>query len=194
MRCTNCGWDNADQNTRCEKCNAPLENSNGNDFSSTIRETIRETIVEDQPIISKTVNEPIVERVDPKPAEEPRRQTGSSPAYGGTVNPWGGMPFGVPMISYCKLSPLPSAPNEKHLPRELELKGEYNELNRENLEPDNFTISQKVQAVLTCKDGKWFIKDQSPYKTTYVLATEEVPLKDGDVILMGNRRFVFSEE
>ncbi len=26
MRCSNCGWDNPDQNTKCEKCDAPLEN------------------------------------------------------------------------------------------------------------------------------------------------------------------------
>ena len=80
------------------------------------------------------------------------------------------------------------------MPKEVELKGELNELNRENLDPDNFTISQKAQAVLTCKNGKWFIKDQSPYKTTYILASEETALKSGDVILMGNRRFVFTEE
>jgi|GEM_PF-5192356 len=24
MRCKNCGWDNPDENTKCEKCNAPL--------------------------------------------------------------------------------------------------------------------------------------------------------------------------
>ena len=89
---------------------------------------------------------------------------------------------------------MPLAPNEKHMPKELELKGEYNELNRGNLDPDNFTISQKVQAVLTCKNGKWYINDQSTYKTTFILVSEETPLKSGDVILMGNRRFVFTEE
>lgn len=183
MRCTNCGWDNADQNTRCEKCNAILAKSEEH-----VAPTIRETLRDDQPLPKKTVNEPVKDPVST--SEQP-------PVSGvptGTINIFAPGFVGAPMMSYCKLTPMPSAPNEKHLPKEVELKGEYNELNRGNLDPDNFTISQKVQAILTCKNGQWYIKDQSPYKTTYVLASEEVPLKDGDVILMGSRRFVFSEE
>lgn len=200
MRCTNCGWANADQNTRCEKCNAPLEGSSmpnnpGPAIHETIRETIRETVREDQPFKKTIIDEPAPAPIPVPPVQEPKPTSGAKP-YGGTMNIFdmGGMPFGAPMMCYCKLAPMPVAPNEKHLPREVELKGEYNELNRGNIDPDNFTISQTLQAVLTCKDGKWFIKDQSPYKTTYVLASEEIPLKSGDVILMGNRRFVFTEE
>ena len=189
MRCTNCGWDNADQNTRCEKCNTPLDNPIGFKPGSTIREPIPETDGGGRPY-PPTEREPVEEPTRPT-APETEPYVGSSP-YGGTIPPWA--QFGAPMMSYCKLTPMPSAPNEKHLPKELELKGEYNELNRGNLDPDNFTISQKIQAELTCKNGKWFIKDQSPYKTTYILASEETPLKSGDIILMGNRRFVFTEE
>ena len=147
-------------------------------------------MIEGQTYPKKTVNDSIVETVGPT-TPEPKQSPASSP-YGGTIPPWA--QFGTPMMSYCKLTPLPLAPNEKHMPKELELKGEVNELNRGNLDPDNFTISQKIQAELTCKNGKWFIKDQSPYKTTYILASEETPLKSGDIILMGNRRFVFTEE
>lgn len=195
MRCTNCGWDNAEQNTRCEKCNAPLDNPSGNNPPSTIGEPepvnidpIGKTIIETYP---DTIGDPeSVRPTAPEPDQTPKATTG----YGKTIRPdqWG--PFGPFTISYCKLTPMPLAPNEKHMPKEVELKGELNELNRGNLDPDNLTISQKVQAVLTCKNGKWYIKDQSPYKTTYILASEEMPLKSGDVILMGNRRFVFTEE
>ena len=153
---------------------------------------IGKTVREDQLLPKKT----IIDIDEPAPipvAPEQKPKSDTSSPYGGTIPPWA-ISGGFPMMSYCKLTPLPSAPNEKHLPREVELKGEYNELNRGNLDPDNFSISQKIQAVLTCKDGKWFIKDQSPYKTTFVLASEEVPLKAGDVILMGSRRFVFTEE
>lgn len=194
MRCTNCGWDNADQNTRCEKCNAPLENFSENNQGSTVREPIKKTVLEDSPYPKSTIRDP--EEPVRSTISEPNPISGSAPVYPGTYNPYGGgFPYGgVPMMSYCKLTPLPLAPNEKHLPKELELKGEYNELNRGNLDPDNFTISQKIQAELTCKNGKWYIKDQSPYKTTYILASDEVALKSGDIILMGNRRFVFTEE
>ena len=50
MRCTNCGWDNPDENVKCEKCDAPLggNRSIGNDGGSTILgKTIREPIIED---------------------------------------------------------------------------------------------------------------------------------------------------
>lgn len=194
MRCTNCGWDNADENTRCEKCNAPLGNFTENNIRSTIRETVTETDRGERPY-PPTEREPIEEPVRPT-VPESGPSVGAPKTYPGTYNPYGGAsPYGgVPMMSYCKLTPLPLAPSEKHLPKELELKGEYNELNRGNLDPDNFTISQKIQAELTCKSGKWYIKDQSPYKTTYILASEEMSLKSGDIILIGNRRFVFTEE
>ena len=199
MRCTNCGWDNADQNTRCEKCNSPLEGSMGNkkDYEesqgknngSTVRETIRETLREESPYPKET--EPIK---SPSPtAPESKPISGAKP-YGGTINTVGGIPYGAPMMNYCKLTPMPSVPDEKHLPKESEFKGDYIELNRDNLDPDNFTISQNAQAILTCKNGKWYIKDQSHFKTTYVLASEEIPLKNGDVILMGSRRFIFTED
>lgn len=194
MRCSNCGWDNADQNTKCEKCNAPLGSFTESETHSTVRETIRETEREKSP----SPNPTIIDAEEPVQPTNPENgiSSGGSRNYSGTYNPYGGAsPYGgFPMMSYCKLTPLPLAPNEKHLPKEMELKGEYNELNRGNLDPDNFTISQKIQAELTCKNGKWYIKDMSPYKTTYILASEEMPLKSGDVILMGNRRFVFTEE
>lgn len=205
MRCTNCGWDNAEQNTRCEKCNAPLEKTVREDQTFVyetpppgMREPIGKTVREDQGFnktlrdYPETQRDPVEEPVAPKATPEPKQPSNADPVYGGTIPPW--MQFGPSMMSFCRLTPMPLAPNEKHLPQEVELKGEFNELNRGNLEPDNFTISQKVQAIMTCKDGKWYIKDQSPYKTTFVLASEEVPLKNGDVILMGNRRFVFTEE
>ena len=192
MRCPNCGWDNADQNKRCEKCNAPLFfQGNESDIPSPIQVAgpipppKDETDRGGRTIFGKTILDPIE-----GPDSKPGTPSNTSPSTGGTIPPWA--MFGNAM-SYCKLTPLPSAPNERHLPNDLELKGEYVELKRGNLEPENYTISQKLQAVLTSRNGKWFIKDQSAFKTTYVLATEEVPLKNGDVILMGNRRFVFTE-
>lgn len=170
MRCPNCGWDNAEQNTRCERCDTPL----GNENPSKLRSTVRDPIIVDQPAAPK------------KPANEPHKP--------GTINMWGGPQFETPKKGIGRLTPMPSSPNDRSLSGGLELKDDYNELNRNNLDTDNNTISQRLQAVITHKDGKWYIKDQSSYKTTFILAAEEVQLKDGDIILMGNRRFVFTEE
>lgn len=191
MRCTNCGWDNADSNTKCEKCGYPLGNGNvGNNEKSTIRETIRETIPE-----GIKEEERVYRKIDaPKETIEEPQNKKPTPNYGETINPWAS-PQGVfPSVSYCKLSPMPIMPDEKHMPSEVELKGEKTVLKRGNIDPDNMTISQDNQAILTCKNGKWYIKDLSLYKTTYVHAGTDTPLKNGDIILMGNRRFVFTED
>lgn len=176
MKCANCGWDNANFNTRCERCNAPLKNAVGDDNPSNLRATVRDPIIENQPAPKKTVTE-------------------SGPPKPGTINMWGGgVQFGAPKKGICRLTPMPSGSNERQVSDGLMLKDEYNELNRTNLDPTNNTISQKLQAIISHKGDKWYIKDQSSYKTTFVLASEDVPLNDGDIILLGNKRFIFTEE
>ncbi len=66
-------------------------------------------------------------------------------------------------------------------------------LNRQNTEPDNNSITGKAQASVTYEDGQWFIEDRSSQRTTFVRASRKTGLKDGDVILLGNRMFVFEE-
>jgi hypothetical protein len=195
MRCNNCGWENPDGSQRCEKCNAPLQsgvsyqNLQNLDLHSTIREdkpfepshktTIEETIIE----------EPQVAQPQPKPQPAPPSD------YTGTVNPYEGMGGYVPVVHHCILKPV-IFPGEdlRDAPQPINIKGDYNELNRQLLDPNNNTITSKVQATLTNKDGKWYIQNQSVQKTTYVFAEEPVALKTGDIILMGNRTFVFSED
>lgn len=189
MRCTNCGWDNADSNSKCEKCGYPLRNGGSeNSEKSTIRETLRGTIPE------SIIEEPAPKKTVPETPVEPKKNNNPAQPHNGTINPWMMPQGGFPSVNYCKLSPVPNVPNEKHMPNDLELKGEKITLNRGNLDPDNMTISQNSQASLTCKNGKWYIKDESLYKTTYVYAAKETPLQNGDIIMMGNRRFVFTED
>ena len=183
MRCTNCGWDNADENVRCEKCNSPLNGNSKNEEPTVLGKTIREPMED----INPTIPEVII--------NEPKSKKGNkAPVAGGTINPWATPQATFSSVSYCKLTPLPNVPNEKHLPGEAEFKGDMITLNRANLDPDNMIISQSNQATLTCKNGKWYIKDESSYKTTFIHAGKETPLQNGDIILMGNRRFVFTEE
>jgi hypothetical protein len=64
-------------------------------------------------------------------------------------------------------------------------------VSRSVLDENNFTITSKVQAVFAFKDNKWWLVDRSELKTTFIQAREPRELKDGDVILMGDRKFVF---
>lgn len=64
-------------------------------------------------------------------------------------------------------------------------------VNRAILEPENNTITSKTQATFEFRDGEWYITDGSDQQTTFVRAAGPVKLKNGDIILMGNRKFIF---
>lgn len=193
MRCNNCGWENPDGNQKCEKCNAPLQGgvSNQNfDLHSTIRESAP---FEPQQPTKTTIDETIVE--EPMVAQpQPKQKTAPTVDFGGTVNPYAGMGAYVP-VPRCILKPV-IFPGEdtRYAPQPVNIKGAYNELNRQLIDPDNNTITSKVQATLTYKEGKWYVENKSAQKTTYVHAGEPIEIKSGDIILMGNRTFVFEED
>jgi len=65
------------------------------------------------------------------------------------------------------------------------------DLNRDNLDAFNNTITGKVQAQLNFDGEKWHIRDGSEQKTTFLQLAEAHELKDGDILLIGNKRFVF---
>jgi hypothetical protein len=73
----------------------------------------------------------------------------------------------------------------------IEYQGEYVELNRENLEEENNTITGKLQAIVEFKDGKWFLTDKSRLNTTFIHPSVPTELKPGDIILFGDRQFKF---
>lgn len=220
MRCNNCGWENPDGNQKCEKCNAPLQGgaaSNPNVAPRPNIDVIHSTIRENEPFGQPNANQwhdSTVRDYDhtvldaggtlrdetlrgsqpmsapqPQPVPEPENED-----FGGTVNPYAGMGAYVP-IPRCILKPV-IFPGEdaRYAPKPVNIKGDHTELNRQMIDPDNPTITSKVQAILTNKNGKWFIQNQSSQKTTFVFADEPVAVKSGDIILMGNRTFVFEED
>jgi len=65
-------------------------------------------------------------------------------------------------------------------------------LNRQNTDPENYTITSQQQALLIYENGKWYIEDRSAYKSTYVRATRRIELQDGDIVAMGDREFEFT--
>lgn len=69
--------------------------------------------------------------------------------------------------------------------------GDEVDLYRSNTDPANNTIARDLQARLSFADGKWSIEDCSSLRTTYVRPGRKLELRDGDVIVMGNREFIF---
>ena len=213
MRCKNCGWENPDNLTRCEKCNTPLEGASYNaapaatpqqNFGKTVNEA---AVFPDSPAnvcpqcgypmrpgvtvcpnchYGATEIEPPVRPVE-APAQPGAKQVKAKPVSG-TINPWAH----VAPANKCVLEPIAQEGIES--PAALHLKGDAHDLNRGNLDPDNPTITSNVQASLICEDGQWFIEDKSAQHTTFIYAGAKTALKDGDVVLMGNRQFVFHVE
>lgn len=81
--------------------------------------------------------------------------------------------------------------NEKKELVDLEYEGKEVLLNRENTEADNGSITSQNQALLEFSNGRWTIEDKSEQGTTFVKASKKIELNEGDVILLGNRLFVF---
>lgn len=115
--------------------------------------------------------------------------SGKSPLKRGTVNPY---TMNLEIEPSFVLKPLRRM-NERHDLEEQEYEGKEVVLNRDNTEQGNPSITSRQQAVVSRVDGHWFIEDKSEQKTTFVQAARKVELHDGDLILLGNRLFVFHE-
>ena len=214
MRCNNCGWDNPNGLTKCEKCNTPFPLGLDDPLSSGIQwmcgtaaenhkmQSLDKTVYESEVFKdSKPINNnccPLCGYpMRPGTTECPNCQSSkqvsepqkvNTPSIEGTVNPW----VQVKPANKCSLKPVEQQGVET--PAICSLKGDVHSLNRTNLDPENYTITSKVQAQLTYEDGVWYIKDESAQHTTFIYAKEKTALKDGDIILMGNRQFVFNIE
>lgn len=105
-----------------------------------------------------------------------------------TISPW----EMARRKSKCSLTIIEWESGEKG--KEIDFTDAHIDLNRENLEPDNLSITSKIQATLDFKDGTWFISDKSAQQTTFIKVNDNTPLKDGDVILMGNCKFLFTQK
>lgn len=140
--------------------------------------------------------------VAPKPAE-PKEETipfqrqatvnaeqafANAGKFSGTINP-----LVQPIVHEFKLTLVPRQKEVLAQP-EVAFEGESVSLNREKVDPNNSTITSREQACISYEDGKWFIEDKSSFQTTFVRAGRKTELRNGDVILMGDRMFVFGSD
>ena len=93
---------------------------------------------------------------------------------------------------HCSLRPLPRTGDTTTLPAKHDYNNAKVVLNRQNTDPENYSITSQQQAMLTFEDGKWYIEDKSAYKTTYIRVTQKTELHEGDIVAMGDREFEFS--
>lgn len=117
---------------------------------------------------------------------------GAPKPFAGTIDPYRTKTIiDTPATPICYLQPIPRQ-GESGQPATLSFTQPSVELNRDNLDPGNPSITGKVQAELSFDNGAWQLKDKSELQTTFILVSAQTPLKDGDVILLGDRKFIFS--
>ena len=180
--CPKCGYPMRSDATKCPNCNfstnaseEPLHkvNPGGSGYQRRpTRMAVEEPVEEEQPVLKKT------------------RKATEGAAYRGTINPY--------MVNFQEepafvLEPIQRM-NERKPVDPVEFEGTEIKLNRDNTEPANPTISSKEQAFVTYHDGHWYIEDSSDQNTTFVQAARKIELHDGDIILLGNRLFKFTEQ
>ena len=102
-------------------------------------------------------------------------------------------PAPEPPKPHCRLTMIPEE-DEQIEPVTNDYEGASIILTRGNTEANNRTITSKEQAELICEDGKWFVLNKSELGSTYLEASRKIELQQGDIIVLGDRRFKFEAE
>jgi hypothetical protein len=176
MKCIHCGWDHQEQDTHCVKCGhipegtpVSAENSSAAPYSG---ETIAGAAAGGKGGALTVVS--ASHAAAGSPAETIKDRT---PGSGG------GTTFYLSRWDARDQDPVVLCFNTPD---------DHFEFNRANLDANNNTITSKVQAEITFSDGKWEILDRSEKQSTYIQVSEPHELKQGDILLIGNKRFIFS--
>lgn len=187
--CPKCTYPLQPGASECPNCGTPVASkpSPGSEQVRPLQPTVINSIASNNPQPQPLSDTGITFNTDGPQATNTDKPS-PKPSKGGTVyfydNPLG------PMQNEFSLTPLKRT-NEKHDFSPLNFEGDEVELNRNNLEHNNMSITSSTQAVISSEDGKFFITDKSDFRSTFVQAKDRIEIKDGDIILMGNRMFEF---
>lgn len=175
VRCTTpgCGYENSSHAKVCQLCKKPLQ-------AAAPQPTVPDKLPVPPTVASKGPVQPTVSELPP------RKMTAA------TIDPYR-MKAGQAPACYLKPVPREKEKLENNgAAKEYAYNDEPIALNRRNLEDKNNSITSKVQAELVFEDGKWYLSDRSELHSTFIAVGEKMELKEGDTILMGDRKFIFT--
>jgi hypothetical protein len=75
----------------------------------------------------------------------------------------------------------------------LTFEGNKVQLNRNNLDKANPTITSKIQAEIRQENGEWVLVNESKLRTTFIQVNGPTKIKKGDIIVFGDQRFLFED-
>lgn len=188
MRCASCGYQNVSHALKCIKCNEPLSNDASAKAGSGSQDVeVKKTVIGKAAnpadfIDSQNSGQPAATKAQESPVT-PSKKAPASEELRGTINPWN-------QARYETIEFVPVAREGQEAQTPATFKSDVKEvvLNRENLDPDNPTITRKAQAALKYDNGSWKLEDKSSIGT-FVKISKDHTLSDGDQILMGDRIF-----
>lgn len=187
MRCSNCGYQNVSHALKCIKCNEPLSNAASAKANSGSQDVeVKKTIIGKAANPADFIDSKNSDQRTPTKAQDnsaPPIKAKTSEELRGTINPWN-------QARYETIEFVPGAREGQEAQASASFKSDIKEvvLNRENLDPDNPTITRNAQAALKYNNGTWKLEDKSSVGT-YIKITKDHTLSDGDQILMGDRVF-----
>lgn len=205
MRCKYCGWENATDLNKCIKCGQSLsgeiigvlQNQESRIDNSPVKGTIKGAdpalpFIDQAPALPNELDQEFERiasgRINPKSKQnrEVRKVKADVGAHiSGTIDPYRQVKG-----HRCSLKILPRENETNEVT--IELDGNQVVLNRDNLEPGNNTITGNQQAILEFIEGEWYITNKSAQETTFLLIKGTLKLQDGDIIVMGDRKFSFN--
>jgi len=220
MRCDNCGWNNPDGLEKCQKCNQtlmrPQPKAEEKAFSPVTPSPFKATVVDAGKFADGHKGEKqIVNCVRCGYPLLP--DTSYCPNCGSKTS---AVKDDVPAVPELKKTMLDAKafdakrtvmdsgaaaarpePVEKHfslVPADcldgksgtLVFTGENVRIKRNDIDGGT-PVSENLQALFEYADGGWHVTDKSGLRNTYVCASHRIKLEPGDIVVIGNRRFIF---
>lgn len=180
IRCEKCGYANKASATKCVKCHAPLmQEQPSYGTAANQGKTVMDAHVGAPSWDAANKTREVVIPV-PQPVP-PANDHGKTVVRRAAVSEKG---FALAALS----------PDDEQEVRKIPLTGPSVNLNRDLLDAGNTSISRKGHAVLTFRDGAWWIENVSDLQTTFVRVNQPVKLAEGDVFMIGDSLYRLKAE
>lgn len=89
----------------------------------------------------------------------------------------------------CQLIPLESLSYSTQV---IKIDNIHVKLNRNDIDPGNISIDEDEHVCISCDSGKWFLENLSSQHNTYIRVDRKIEITDGDVIVVGNQKYIFT--
>lgn len=175
-RCQECGFKNAEGKKNCEKCGSKLYDLSSVNFNPDV---VRTNLPQEGFKTIKAIND--------KDAEEQKNVNPPFMNVSHHTQPLSSLNFDTDETTSKKFTLVNERTGEKSTFDAIE------KLNRENLAPENLTISSQKHLVISFENNQWHIQDESTNGATFIQVKNKMRIEKGMRIIIGNQIFRFEE-